>query len=264
MAPSARPGPAAPAPNSRIGEVTGDSIRSVAVIRRQRNELFEALSERGVETSDFHLEVGEMAAEWGHEDVVEIRHLPTGSYFLLYIQSPPGEPERYRVEWFVHDGPHKAEGTVTKWRGMLQALGKWGTEVQYVTESPDLWAELQQVPEMLAASQLADASNAPFTPDEQAEISSRLDEIKNLVREQFELADKQLAAIDQRLDDAKEACGRLGRKDWIMLFYGAVISTAMTDSVPPGVVQTVLATVVHGIAHIFGFGGSPPVIGTWP
>ena len=120
---------------------------------------------------------------------------------------------------------------------------------------------MRQAPEILAATQAADASNAPFTPDEQAEISGRLDEIKNLVRDQFELTDEQLAAIDQRLDDAEEASKRLGRKDWIMMFYGAVISTGMTEAVPPSVIQTVLTTVLHGIAHIFGIGGTPPVIG---
>jgi uncharacterized membrane protein YraQ (UPF0718 family) len=120
---------------------------------------------------------------------------------------------------------------------------------------------LQQVPEVVAAAQAADASNEPFTSDEQAEIGRRLDEVKQLVRDQFELTPEQLAALDQRLDDAKEAAKRLGRKDWAMLFYGAVISTGLTDAVPPHVIQTVLSTVLHGIAHIFGIGGLPPMIG---
>lgn len=47
-----------------------------------------------------------------------------------------------------------------------------------------------------------------------------------------------------------------------MLFYGAVMSTFMTDEIPPHVIQTVLTTVFHGIAHIFGFGGPPPIIST--
>jgi len=106
------------------------------------------------------------------------------------------------------------------------------------------------------------ASNAPFTPNEQSGISRRLDEIKKLVRERFELTNEQLAVIDQRLDDAEEASKRLGRKDWVMMFYGAVMSTFMTDAVPPTVIQTVLTTMVHGIAHIFGFGGPPPIIST--
>ena len=114
----------------------------------------------------------------------------------------------------------------------------------------------------MATSQSADASNAPFTPDEQAEISNRLDEVKQLVREKFELTDEQLAAIDQRLDDAEEAARHSDRKTWLYTFYGAVMSTFMTDEIPPQVIQTVVSTVLHGIAHLFGIGGPPPVITT--
>jgi hypothetical protein len=50
-----------------------------------------------------------------------------------------------------------------------------------------------------------EASNALFTPDEQAEISRRLDEINTLVRQQFEVTEEQFAAMDYKLDEAKEA-----------------------------------------------------------
>lgn len=60
------------------------------------------------------------------------------------------------------------------------------------------------MPKIMAAAQLADASNAPFTPGEQEEIASRLDEVKQLVRHQFELTSEQLAALDQRLDEVQE------------------------------------------------------------
>jgi len=40
------------------------------------------------------------------------------------------------------------------------------------------------------------------------------------------------------------------------------MSTFMTDEIPPHVVQTIVSTVVHGISHLFGFGGPPPIIST--
>lgn len=152
--------------------------------------------------------------------------------------------------------------TAVEWFDLMARLGRWVDEVRYEMDTPDLWTELRRVPQVLAVSQTPDASNAPFTPNEQSEISRSLDEIKKLVRERFELTGEQLAVIDQRLDDAEEASKRLGRKDWAMMFYGGVVSTFMTDAVPPNVIQIVLITVLHGIAHIFGFGGPPPVITT--
>ena len=144
----------------------------------------------------------------------------------------------------------------------LHAFDNWVDEILYLTETPDFWAELQRAPEILAAAQAAEGSNAPFTPAEQAEISRELDEIKKLVRERFELTSEQSSAMDERLDDIKEASERLRRKDWLMLLYGGLISTFLTDAVPSGVIQTVLVTVVHGIAHLFGVGDPPSMITT--
>ena len=94
---------------------------------------------------------------------------------------------------------------------------------------------------------MVDGSDELFTPDEQAEIARRIDEVRQLVQEKAELNDRQLAAIDQRLDHAEEASKRLGRKDWLVLLYGSVVSTTVTDAVPSGVIQTVVTTVLHGI-----------------
>jgi hypothetical protein len=82
------------------------------------------------------------------------------------------------------------------------------------------------------------------------------------VRERFDLTDDQLAALEQRLDDAGEASNQLGRRDWVMTFYGAVMSTGIADAVPPSAIHMALSTVVHGIAHIFGIGGPAPVVTT--
>jgi hypothetical protein len=144
----------------------------------------------------------------------------------------------------------------------MASLAAWAREVVYESGTPDFWTELQQVPEIMATAQAADASNAPFTPGEQAEISRRLDEIKNLVREKFDLTDEQLATMDQRLDEVKEEAKHQGRKTWLYTFYGAVMSTFMTDEIPPHVIQTIVTTVLHGIGHIFGIGGPPPIIST--
>jgi hypothetical protein len=240
---------------SGIGEITGDSIRSVLLTKRQRNEIFEKVSACGLDPASCELQDPASRAA----TVASLRHEASGSSFTL-------RPDHDQA------GKHGASRSVGSadfgrcsacdWEQLMESLVAWAQEITYEAETPDLWAELQQVPEIMATAQAADASNAPFTPAEQAEISNRLDEIKQLVREQFELTDEQLAAIDQRLDDAEEASKRLGRKDWLLIFYGGLVSTFMTDAVPPSVIQTVLTTVVHGIAHIFGIGGPPPIIST--
>jgi hypothetical protein len=185
-----------------------------------------------------------------------IRHVPTNSTFRL-IRSP----DRYRFEWHVHEGPDRGPQTCERWADVLEQAKYWADQVRYVAQTPDLWEELRRAPKILAAAQQGESGNTPFTPDEQAEIAHRLDEVKKLVRERFELTDDQLAAIDQRLDDALEAAKHTDRKPWLYTFYGAVMSTFMTDEIPPHVIQTIVITVLHGIGHLFGLGGLPPIIG---
>ena len=45
-----------------------------------------------------------------------------------------------------------------------------------------------------------------------------------------------------------------------MLVYGGLVSTFMTDSAPPHVIQAAISTLVNGVMHVFGVGGPPPVI----
>jgi hypothetical protein len=228
----------------------------VLLTKRQRNAIFEALRARGVDPQSCALR--DPLSTWRQFSAL-IRHGSSLSRFR--IKGYSAKPGTYVAFMTVGD-TYQGRSSEGEWDTLMAALDTWAREVAYESDTPDLWTELQQVPEILATAQAGGASNKPFAPDEQAEISRRLDEIKNLVREKFDLTDEQLAAIDQRLDDAEEASKRLGRKDWLMMFYGGLVSTFITDAVPPTVIQTVLSTVIHGIAYIFGIGGPPPIIST--
>ena len=241
-----------------LGPAYGGSIRSVALTKRQRNEIFEALKANGVDPQNCALTLmGGDRIDPIATTEVEIRHKPTGSTFWISND----RSGHYTAAMTVGDADQGIRSRCD-WAKLLGIFAGWAGELSYETDTPDLWAELQQVPDVLTAAQATEASNAPFTPDEQAEITRGLDEIKQLVRKKFELTDVQLAAIDQRLDDAGEAAKHTGRKTWLYTFYGAVMSTFMTDEIPPHVVQTIVTTVLHGIGHLFGFGGPPPMIST--
>ena len=218
------------------------------VLRKwQREEMFDLVEAAGLDPAAFALD------EANGEN--RLRHLLAGSNFTTR-RAPDGA---YTVRYVAGDGPLEDRDGLS-WYRLKERVEAWLREVRTDLEMPDRWAELKQVAAVLGTAQSDGASNAPFTADEQAEISRQLDEIKNIVRANFELTSEQFAVIDKRLDEAKEASERVGRKDWVLIFYGAVMSTLMTDAVPPGVIQTVLATMVHGIAHIFGLGGPSPII----
>jgi hypothetical protein len=247
----------------------------VELTKRQRNDIFEALRTKGVDPADCEMTIRRetpwrddatrnVLTHFGPTFVgsVEIAHAATSSVFELVL-SPTGWNTEYHFRWDVGEGPSLWDSfrALNSWDHVLEQVTGWAAEVQYVNDTPDFWEELKRTPQILASVEQAEIGDTPFVPGEQVEIGRRLDEVKQLVREKFELTDEQLAAIDQRLDDAKEAAKHTDRKTWLYTFYGAVMSTFMTDEIPPHVIQTIVTTVLHGIGHIFGISGPPPVIG---
>jgi len=74
--------------------------------------------------------------------------------------------------------------------------------------------------------------NAPFTSEEQTQIPARIGEIKGYIRATYELTAEQMSRVEERLDNAEEASKRIGRKDWLMAFNGAVFSLFLSDLIP--------------------------------
>ena len=57
------------------------------------------------------------------------------------------------------------------------------------------------------------------------------------------------------MEHAEEASRRIGRKDWITLFNGAVLSLIFTDTITPDTAQHIILMTINGLGHLFGIGG---------
>jgi hypothetical protein len=196
----------------------------VELTLRQRNNIFTTLEANDIAPASCDLDFQEPTFDRGARTT--IRHETSHSEFTVWHE--PGRDGRYTATMTIGSVARGRLSSCT-WDQLLDGLAEWAQEVRYEAETPDLWAELKQVPAVLASAQGEDASNAPFSSDEQAEISNRLDAVKQLVREQFELTDDELAAVDQKLDELKEASKRLGRKDWATIIIGGMVSIDRHD-----------------------------------
>lgn len=190
------------------------------------------------------------------DDRSRILHLPTGSY--LEVTAAAGRSGKFFVNWHVTDGPGRDQYITDGWDNVLQQVVFWAGEVKYVTETPDLWAELQKSRTVLAMAAEDEISNSLFAVEEQAEIAARIEEIKQQTRENPELTAAQISGIDNKLDELVDASKRVGRKDWLVMLYGAAFGMIVNDMVPAHVVQGIITTVITGLGHIFGLGGAPP------
>jgi hypothetical protein len=110
--------------------------------------------------------------------------------------------------------------TFSSWNSQLQHVRHWLGWVRQERLCPDLWKQLQQERDLAAELPTVD-NNGPFTPDEQAQITQQLKEIKTHVAITYELPTEQLNAINGRLDYLTEAATRLERADFRTAMLGA-------------------------------------------
>ncbi len=151
--------------------------------------------------------------------------------------------------------------TRASWGAITRALQRWEKRVAKAADKgngPDLWEGLRGSREFFGSQAEQGASNSPFNSSEQAEISVRIKQAKEYIQTSGETSGEQISQIEARLDYIAEASKRVGRKDWLMMFNGAVLSMMVADTIPPQVAQHIFVLVVHGLAHFFGSGGPPP------
>jgi hypothetical protein len=172
--------------------------------------------------------------------VAEIEHRPTCSTFKVFESEVGVSPASFALDWKVTDGPASdPASSCHEWHDVITVLKQWASEVRYITENDDLWAALQRISHNLQRAE--DLSDTPFTAEEQTAIAIGIEAITQGAHGRSELTAEQVASIEKKLDDVAEASERLGRKDWLMMLYGAAFAMIVNDTVPPSVVQTALS-----------------------
>lgn len=223
----------------------------MALTKLERNEIFRAIAASSLDPDECTLNQ--------NDNEVLITHTNSGSTFKFTFVGT-GHVDIYAVQSDVVDGHHLRFQTAYEIDSVTPFITEWAEEARVTFDTPDLWAEMRRSRELIAATQRADFSNAPFTQDEQQQIAALLQEIKKQVSEQFELTNEQMAQVNEKLDELSEASTRMGRKDWLIIALGTIAALIITATVLPGIGEHILAMIIHGLGHLFTGGNEPPRI----
>jgi hypothetical protein len=213
----------------------------------QRNALWRAVTASGLYLGEFSYD----PVAW--PSGVIIHHAPSDSECrimkyegLLYIETKLG------------DDPSNGAKAGSDFSEIVDEVERWAIEIPEWMGASDLW---KSIPESSAVpgDLTPDSANTPFTSDEQAAISAQLKEIAESIKKTYELTAEQSAKLDEKFDEAEKASRRMGRKDWGLLFGGAVFSLILADVITPGIAGHILMMIEHGMGHLFG---GPAVGGT--
>jgi hypothetical protein len=207
----------------------------------ERNAIFDAVVAGGLDPRECTFVYG--------DDGGRVTHLASASYFDL-----SGNPAQYVATTVVGEGAERTSAPFSLLT-LNQRVRGWASQVKRDVETPDKWAEIQGDAEILTGARYDDVENTPFTPAEQAQIAEQFEQIKRFAQTRYALSDDRVHMLDAKLDAILTASSRLGRKDWVLVFSGALLGLILTDLLPPSAAQNILVTVLHALEHLFGSGG---------
>ena len=222
--------------------------------KAQRNVLLNAVAESGLVNSEFSYERVPSFSGEGLDEAL-IKHGPTGSWFKIYRDSN----NRFSFSAQVADDPWVPLDRQVKFHTLIGEARRWGNDVAEWVATPDLWKSMPGSA-VVPGDLTPDSENTPFTSAEQSEISAQLRQIAEFVKKTYELTATQSAELDKKFEEADKASRRMGRKDWGLLFGGAILSLILSDTITPGIAGHILMMVEHGIGHLF-MGGPSQVNG---
>ncbi len=204
----------------------------------QRNAVFEAIRAAGLSPEEFDLEHS--------EDESILRHGPSGASFAF-----EGVAGNYATRYSAGDAPVEERTGLSQFR-MMQQVEFWLGALRPDIDTPDLWAQLQSESRLLGAVSDEAVENTPLSPSEQEEIAEQLRELTAYVRRVYSLSDLQMRLLEERLDYVAAATSRVGRKDWLLIATGMMLSYVLEAALPPDAARDVLGTLLTSIGHILG------------
>lgn len=216
----------------------------------QRREIFELIRRSEFEARHFELRDAGQVDHIG--EYAEIIHKPTRYYLRIRRGSFQGD-SGWRVELSPAMETRVGSSAVGPWREIvLPGVDVWlELLARELDAGEDPWEQIAHQRE-LVAPELHTTENTPFAPEERAQISTQLREIKEYLRSTQSLSEASTAAIEDRLAYLEEAAGRMGRVDWRNAFVGVMLGLVVEAVAPPEVVREVLALALRGLSHLFG------------
>jgi hypothetical protein len=201
------------------------------VLKSQKDVIFNEIKEAALDPASF---VWSEAPSKLRDDttVSNLEHRDSGFYFLFdhgrdsaygshFLECHPGE-----------DIPVYREYS-GGWDTLKQSFLTWLRSVKRELETPDLWSQLANEPALIAVVSNLPPGNEPLTAEEQTKVADAVAEIRAYLKEREVLDEQRWNSVDEKLDSIIEASQRLGRKDWILLTVGSLVSIFVSGAFAP-------------------------------
>jgi hypothetical protein len=200
-----------------------ENITRNPLLRSQRNAIFEAIQNVGLEPRDFDWTERHTKYNQGTKYIkVALAHRPTDYYFAFNLNE---ESSTYWPECSPgSDREVNTFGGITDRVNLLGFVRAWLTYLKREFTSPDLWAAISEEGSLTEAAIASDIDETPFTAKETTYISGALREIREYVFATHELSSEMHSFVNERFDYLEKSAKRQGRKAWIHTTIGVLFT----------------------------------------
>ncbi len=203
-------------------------IRRV-VLRTQQNEVFQAIQDSSLSPGDFCWK--EEKSKYLRDSLIStVIHNPSKYYSKFdWIDTSAG-PRPY-IECSPGTSTPLESGRTNE-NFPIHTVRKWLTNLKREVEAPDLWGAILSERALIEGIS-AYEGNAQFSQDEQLKIGATLNEIKSYLERLQNFTDQQRSFIESNFNYLIDAASRVGRKDWVIILLGTLVSTAVSLAITP-------------------------------
>ncbi len=211
----------------------------------QKNDVFLRLTRMRFDPADFAWAEHQRKAPHSYSNYLVSRlvHRSSDYYFIfdgrLCIFSPGAGQAKVSSEDHLN------------WGEMLSRVDKWLTELRRELDAPDLWNQYKQQKQFATSVVRSQPNNSMFTEPERKRIAEAVEEVKVQLHSMHAWNAQEAAIIDRQFSHLEEALERVGRKDWLLLFYGGIMSVLINLAVTPEQGDRIMALAATLLRPIF-------------
>lgn len=169
------------------------------------------------------------------------RHKATRYYFEFSRHHTPQRREWLRLTYSPSQYLAKDETTMSPgdWPKLHSYFRSWLEYLRRELNTKNPWDDILKQKELSEAAATIGEENTPFTSDEISLISSKLDEIKDLLVAKNLVDEEQQTAIESQLKYLGEAAKRQGRRDWVFLALGVIVQLGFEKALTPAAFKVI-------------------------
>lgn len=223
--------------------------------KTQANQLFQILQMEGLVPDRFAI-VLETAFEsrWGTDSVILLLKEDQHYYFNFALDNRVSHggysgPKRgeHAIEWSPGRETPSDQQIGVPWDDVLFEFRGWAMRLKRELDADDLWAGLARARTSIA---IPETDNSKFAEEERRIVAQSLDSLLARVNESHLLTSGQLTDLRNVLGELKDATEHIGKKDWKLLYLGALLGFMMEHGLAGEVSRSLFEIAGHTLTNI--------------